>query len=126
MRDGRALGPAGVLLLVMSIALVYLGGLVLLGSAMAPPLGPEDDVTTVSWAAPLVAGLAGVPVALLAAAGPALLLLVRHLASGRTTADDLLLVVALGAGTLAILVASMDRWARRGAGRPDVSGGPSS
>jgi len=126
-REGRPLEPAGVLLLVMSIALLYVGGLTLLTSAAAPPIGPEDDVTTASWAVPLVVGLVGVPVALVrratltrltlfalgcATVGPSLLLLSRHLSSGRTTVDDVLLVVPLGVGTIAVLVASMKRRAR--------------
>ncbi|WP_323096049.1 hypothetical protein [Intrasporangium sp. YIM S08009] len=140
-RPDRALGPAGVLLLVLSIALVYLGGLTLLGSAMAPPIGPEDEVAASSWAVSLVVGLVSAPVALVrrttltrltllaigsATACPCLLLLVRHVASGQTTVDDALLVVSLGVGTLAIIVASMSGRARRLRPEPDASTGSSS
>ncbi|GAA2027786.1 hypothetical protein GCM10009740_16810 [Terrabacter terrae] len=57
-------GAAAIFLIVLALLLGVAGGLVLLAMVIAPPLGPEDEISNVVWTVPLGLSMAGIVVAL--------------------------------------------------------------
>ena len=58
-------GAAAIFLMVLALLLGVAGGLVLLAMVIAPPLGPEDEISNVVWTIPLGLSVVGIVVALL-------------------------------------------------------------
>jgi hypothetical protein len=120
-------GAAAVCLIALALLLGLGGGLMLVASLMAAPMGPEDEVSDAVWAVPMLLSLTGVILALVGRAGliqGALVVIgvllvaasvtvrVEYLRSTPITSAVTVLAVPLLLGVLAIVLGWRDRRVR--------------
>ncbi|MFC7597540.1 hypothetical protein ACFQU3_19650 [Terrabacter sp. GCM10028922] len=130
-------GSAAVCLLALALLLGLGGGLMLVASVVAAPMGPEDEVSDAVWAVPLLFSLTGVILALVGRAGliqgalvvigvllvaASVMVLVESLRSTRITSALTVLAVPLLLGVLAIVLGWRDRQLRRRHRSPMTAG----